>query len=397
MTKAKKMGLIFISLLLLAAISVGVVFKAKARNSVETVAAAIEQQEKLSVNAKSGLLMDFDTGTIVFEQNADERMPIASMVKIMTLTLCFEEMQKGELKVDSDIVASSNATSMGGSQAFLDTGASYKLDELLKTIIVASANDSCVAIAEHISGSVEEFVIRMNEKAKNLGMENTNFANCTGLPSPNGYSSAKDVALMTKEMLKHDAFYDYSTVWMFDLVHPCGRITELSNTNKLTKHYNGCDGGKTGFTNEAKYCLSATAKRGQTRLISVVMGAETSKVRNGENSKLFNYGFANYETRLLVDKGENLLDPVVVAKGKQPCVNLLTDSQLHYFGKKGKLEVVYNHNLQTLKAPVAVGQEAGELAVTVDGVEVGTVKLVTENAVGKKSYLDYLNDTIANW
>jgi len=394
MTKAKKIGAFLLAMLMLAGAIIGILVKAQGQQGAYALLDT-KAETALSVNAKSGLLMDFNTGTIVFEQNSSKRMPIASMVKIMTLTLVFEEIEKGNLTVDTDIVATSNATSMGGSQAFLDTNASYKTGELIRTIVVSSANDSCVALAEHICGSADDFVARMNEKAASLGLVDTNFANCTGLPSPNGYSSAKDVAIMTRELLRHPIFYNYAKEWMFDFVHPCGRITQLSNTNKLVRAYEGCDGGKTGFTNEAMYCLSATAKRGNTRLISVVMGANTSKERNAENAKLFNFGFANFETRQLVARGEVLEQPAMVNKGKADSVNILTDGDLFHFAKRAKREVTKEVIVNKLVAPITTGQEAGELIVRLDGEEVGRVKLVTESEVAKKGYLDYVNDAIA--
>ncbi len=366
--------------------------------NVGAFAAPKEQEQSLKVNAKSGLLMDFNTGTVVFEQNSKDRMPIASMVKIMTLLLTFEEIDAGNLTLDTDIVASENATSMGGSQAFLDTGSSYKLEELIKSIVVGSANDSCVAVAEHISGDVTSFVERMNEKAAALGMENTNFVNCTGLPAPNQYCCAHDVGLMTREMLSHKQFYDFSTVWMFDFKHPSGRVTQLSNTNKLIRAYEGCDGGKTGFTNEAMYCLSATAKRGNTRLISVVMGAETSKIRNGENAKLFNYGFANYETRLLVAKGAQTTGDYEVNKGKVKTVKGVAKNDLYSFVKKNsKAEVVIEECVDPISAPLTAGDKIGTLKVTVDGAEIGTVDLLSESDSAKVGYLDILDDVIARW
>ncbi|MCL2847306.1 MAG: D-alanyl-D-alanine carboxypeptidase [Firmicutes bacterium] len=353
-----------------------------------------KEETTIKVNAKSGLLMDYHTGEVVFEQNADARMPIASMVKIMTLSLVFEEIEKGNLSLETDVVASSNATAMGGSQAFLDTGASYKAGELIKTIVVSSANDSCMALAEHIAGSSDDFVSRMNDRAMALGMKDTNFANCTGLPSPNGYSSARDVATMTREMLKYQNFFLYSREWLFNFQHPCGRVTELSNTNKLVRFYEGCDGGKTGFTNEAMYCLSATAKRGATRLISVVMGANTSKERNTENSKLFNFGFANYETRQLVISGTVLEEQVKVEKGKQDFITVKTDGDLFFFSKRGKREVGVEVIVDKVNAPVSVGQKVGEMIVSLDGTEAGRVGLVSEVSVDKKGYLDFVNDMI---
>ena len=205
-------------------------------------------EEPLAAKAKAAVLMDAESGTIITEKNPTERVPIASMVKIMTLNIAFEEIEAGRLGYDDDVTASEYATSMGGSQAFLDTGSTYKVGELIKSIVVASANDSCVAIAEHISGSVPAFVERMNSTAGAWGMENTNFVNCTGLPAPNGYSSAGDAAIMFRRLIGHKDFFEFANVWMFDFVHPSGRVTQLSNTNKLVRFYEGCDGGKTGFT-----------------------------------------------------------------------------------------------------------------------------------------------------
>jgi len=239
--------------------------------------------------------------------------------------------------------------------------------------------------------------VRMNEKAASLGMVDTNFANCTGLPSPNGYSSAKDVGLMTRELIRHDVFFTYAKEWMFDFLHPSGRTTSLSNTNKLVRFYEGCDGGKTGFTNEAMYCLSATAKRGNTRLISVVMGSPTSKERNAENAKLFNYGFANYETRPLVQKGQVMHDPVRVEKGKEPMVNLITEQDLYHFAKKGPCEVELVPITAPIAAPVHTGQVAGELVVKLDGAEIGRINLLAERDIAQKTYLDFVNDLVAAW
>ena len=394
MKTLKKVALSLIAVLLLGIIAVTTAANAGAFAAPEQSG----QAQALSVNAKSGLLMDYDTGTVVFEQNATDRMPIASMVKIMTLLITFEEIDAGNLTLDDDIVASENATSMGGSQAFLDTGSSYKLGELIKSIVVGSANDSCVAVAEHICGDVSSFVARMNEKAALLGMENTNFVNCTGLPAPNQYCCARDVGVMTREMLSHKQFYDFSTIWMFDFAHPSGRVTQLSNTNKLIRAYEGCDGGKTGFTNEAMYCLSATAKRGNTRLISVVMGAQTSKIRNGENAKLFNYGFANYETRKIVEKGTVTETEFAVEKGKVKTVKGVAGDDFYSFVKKNApKDVVLEECVEKISAPVNAGDKIGVIKILSNGTEIGEVDLLSEAASDKIGYLDILDDMIEKW
>lgn len=350
------------------------------------------------INAKSALLMDYDSGKIVYSQNTQERLPIASMVKIMTLLLSFEQIEAGNLNYSDEIVASLNATSMGGSQAFLDTNSAYKAEELIKSIVVGSANDSCVAMAEHINGSVEGFVLAMNAKAKELKMENTNFINCTGLPADGQYSCAADVALMTRELLSHKDFYKFSTVWMFDFQHPGGRFTSLSNTNKLLKAYEGCDGGKTGFTNEAMFCLSATAKRGNMRLISVVCGAQTSKIRNGENAKLFNYGFANYETKQLVFKGVAIDGDYPVSMGKIKTVQAIPATDYFTFLKKSdKNELRMEKSINALCAPVQEGAKIGEIKIFDGQEQVGSVDLISSTSVAKISYLDLVDDFIANW
>lgn len=384
--KKKLLILISLSLVLVISLSYFGVVQVKA----ETTA--------LSINAKSSLLMDFSTGKIVHEQNSFERLPIASMVKIMTLLLCFEQIDSGNLSFDTKIIASANATSMGGSQAFLDTNAEYKTDELLKSIIVASANDSCVAMAEHISGSVDGFVTKMNEKSESLGLKDTYYVNCTGLPAANQYSCANDVAIMTRELIKHKDFFEFSKVWMFDFAHPSGRITQLTNTNKLIRAYEGCDGGKTGFTNEALSCLSATAKRGETRFISVVIGAKDSKTRNGEIAKLLNYGFANFETKQIVFKNQNLPDEIKVNGGKQKTITIKTNDDYFYFVKKGaKPDIKITTEINKLSAPIKQDDIIGKMIIEIDGQSVGEVSLSSNDDVKKISYMDIIDDMIMGW
>ena len=364
-----------------------------------TVTANAEQTvSALDIKARSALLMDYDTGTIVFAKNEKERMPIASMVKIMTLLLALEDIDAGKLSVDDTVRASENAASMGGSQAFLDAGSDYTVNELLKSIVVGSANDSCVAIAEHISGSVDTFVARMNEKAKSLGMLDTRFINCTGLPGAEQYCCAHDVALMTRALISHEKFFDYSKVWMFDFAHPSGIVTQLSNTNKLIRAYEGCDGGKTGFTNDAKFCLSATAKRGDTRLISVVCGAESSKVRNAQNAALFNFGFANYETKQVVKAGIATDTEYSVSGGKESAIKAVPAADKFVFLKKGDTPALeYNYEISELRAPIESGDVIGTLKVTNKGEAVCEVPLVSDRTVLKSGYLDIVDDFIANW
>ncbi len=352
----------------------------------------------LSVNAKAAILMDADSGTVVFEKAPTERLQIASMVKIMTLNLIFEEIENGNLSYDTLVTASEHATSMGGSQAFLDANCQYKTSELIKSIIVASANDSCVAMAEHISGSVPAFVDKMNEKAAQLGMENTLFVNCTGLPAPNQYSCASDVAKMMKRLISHDSFFDFSKVWTFDFCHPSGRVTELTNTNKLVRFYEGCDGGKTGFTSEALSCLSATAMRGESRFICVVIGAPNSKERNAQVSSLFNYGFANFENKTYFTEGEVICDSIKVENGKASVVAGVASKNLSVFVKKGENNnFVVTNEFYDVKAPVKRGDVIGEVKI-VNGEElVGSASILAAESVEKKGFQDILHDIADKW
>lgn len=349
-------------------------------------------------NAKSALLMDYNTGKVLYSQNINERRPIASMVKIMTLILIYEEIEKGNLSLEDNIVVSENAASMGGSQAFLDANTEYNVGELITSIVVASANDSCVALAEHISGSVDNFVIRMNEKANQLGLNDTKFVNCTGLPAPNQYSTAADVAVMFKELIKHDLFFRDSKIWMYDFKHPCGRVTQLTNTNKLVRFYNGCDGGKTGFTTEALSCLAATAKRGDTRLISVIIAAPNAKTRNAEVSKMLNYGFANFETRQILFGRIKLEQQAKVDNGRQEYVDVAPECDYFYLTKKGeKLDYTTKVELNSINAPVQKGQCVGKISIYINEEKIAEVNAIALTDVKKAGYLDIVEKLVSKW
>lgn len=343
----------------------------------------------------SVLLADAGTGTVLFEQNAKEHRPIASMVKIMTLLLVFENAENGNLSYDEEITVSENAASMGGSQAFLDAHAAYLCDDLIKSIVVASANDSCVALAERIAGSVDGFVARMNEKAAQLGMNDSNFVNCTGLPAPNQYSCAYDAAIMFDELIKHERYFDYADVWMFDFHHPSGRDTVLTNTNKMIRSYEGCDGGKTGFTNEAMYCLSATAKRGDTRLIGVITGADTSKHRNAEMSELFDFGFANYSTKQVIFGGQELPERLEVASSRERSVGVAPARDGFYLTERGQeKDVSFICEYDEISLPLASGSVVGRIKAVADGVTVAESDLVTTGDLNKMTYFDIVGELI---
>lgn len=355
----------------------------------------ISAAEPPEFSAPSVVLADAGTGTVLYEQNSKEHRPIASMVKIMTLLIVFDNAENGNLAFDEKITVSENAASMGGSQAFLDAHAEYLADELIKSIVVASANDSCVALAERISGSVEGFVSEMNNKAVELGMNDTNFVNCTGLPAPNQYSCAYDAAIMFGELIKHERYFDYAKVWMFDFRHPSGRDTVLTNTNKMIRSYEGCDGGKTGFTNEAMYCLSATAKRGDTRLIGVITGADTSKNRNSQMSKLFDFGFANYNTKQVIFGGQELPEKLEIPSSKEKTVGVAPEKDGFYLTERGEeKDVSYICEYYDITLPLAAGSKVGKIKAVADGKTVAESELVTTGNLNKMTYFDIVGEII---
>lgn len=355
------------------------------------------ERNSFAQTSKSALLIDADSETVIYEKNTKEHLPIASMVKIMTLCVAFEEIESRQIPFDETVVASENAASMGGSQAFLDANANYSLDELLKSIVVASANDSCVAISEYLFGSVNEFVDRMNERAKNWGMNDTVFVNCTGLPQEGQYSCASDVAIMFKKLMKYDKFFEYAKTWTYKFKHPSGRTTELTNTNKLIRFYDGCDGGKTGYTNEARSCVTVTAQRGDTRYICVVIGAENSKTRNKEVSELLNYGFANYSTKLVLRQGECVGDFSVV-NGKVGTIKGIAENDCAIFVKNGS-DCAYDivTNVDTITAPVLKGDVIGKISIIVDNKEYKTINLIADSNCEQKEYGDIVKDFIKRW
>lgn len=380
-------------------LSIFSVFSAVVKTSDIAKLVNANQDTSVSITAKAAYVKDFDSGTELFAYNGNVRLPIASMAKIMTLLLCYEHIDSGALTMNDSITVSENASSMGGSQAFLDANKQYKVSDLMKTIVITSANDSCVAMAEHISGSVETFVADMNQKALSLKMENTKFANCTGLPAPDSYSCAKDVATMMTELVKHKDYFLHSKIWMDKLVHHDGRETELTNTNKLSRFYDGCDAGKTGYTSEAGHCLSASAKRNDMRLISVVIGASDSKVRFAEISKLFNWGFANYENKLIVDCKNNLEKTLPVKRGKKAEVLARAKENIAIFkARKEELKdiKVCQENYK-IKAPIKIGDVVGKITVMYDGQPFKSVDIIASEKVDKKGYKDIIKDMFDYW
>lgn len=353
----------------------------------------------LEIKAKSAYVMDVSGENVVYAKDETTRLPIASMCKIMTLVLCFDEIEKGNLSLDDTVQVSERASSMGGSQVFLEAGGEYTVGELIKSIVVCSANDSCVAMAEKIAGSESLFTERMNARAKELGGENTLFANCTGLPKEPQYSCAKDVALFLKELIRHDEYFLFSKIWTDRFTHPKGRYTDISNTNRLVRFYDGCDGGKTGFTNQAGFCLAATAKRGGLRMISVVIGEKTSDERFRDIRTTFDYAFANYTVKTVVDCNNPLPQKATVSGGKCRYVAVKPERDSSIVSKKGTQEsVTLDVRLSKgVKAPVKVGDKVGEIVVYRDGIEIDRVKLVACESAKKADLMDRMKEIAENW
>ena len=341
--------------------------------------------------------MDCDTETIIFEKEIDKKLPIASMVKMMTIYLTLNEIEDGNLSLDKKVTISENASGMGGSQVFIDPYVSYTVENLLKSVIMSSANDSSVALAEEISGSESSFVNKMNSTAKNLGMNNTLYCNCTGLPAPEQYSTAYDCAVLLRNLIKYDLYHKYSNIWMDELVHPSGRKTELVNTNKLVKYYNGCDCGKTGSTSEAGYCLTSSAIRDNMRLICVVIGSDSGKERFKESTNLFNYGFANYENRKLISKTV-VLTNVSTTRCKQKEANIVSVKDYYVFDKKGnKSSYDVSYSLPNKIGATKVGEIVGQVIVLKDGNVVEKIDLTVLDNIDGMSFKDNVFQIIENW
>lgn len=356
-----------------------------------------EKEISLKISAKAGLLLDYQSGNVLYEKNSTERLPIASMTKLATLAVVFESIDKGILKETDDVVVSKKAAHIGGSSAFLDTGSTYRVNELIKSIIIASANDSSVALAEHISGSEDVFVSKMNKLVSTLNLNNTNFVNCTGLPAENHYSSARDIAEIYKKVCNNEIYKRYAKIWLDDFVHPSGRKTKLTNTNKLIRTYEGVEGGKTGFTNAARFCLTASARRGNIRLIGVVIGANDSKTRTADMTTLFNYGFENFDHKMVL----NAEIPVTIAPV------LKTEEKIEVYPSRNvsilinKLEnktFTTDYVLNQIKAPVKAGGVVGKLFVfDENNMVVDEIDLIVRKSIEEISLKERLKKLIVAW
>ena len=352
----------------------------------------MKAEAPITLTSPSAILCEASTGQVIFEKNADERRPVASVNKVMTILLTLEAVDEGRVSLEDQVTVSPRAASMGGSQAFLDAGERYKLSELLKTVIVASANDSAVALAEHLAGTEESFVRLMNTRAEELGLTNTHYANCTGLPAQEHYTTARDVAKLSAQLDLHPIYYRYSTIWMDEIKHRGGRVTSLTNTNRLIRFYPGCDGYKTGSTNEARYCVSATAKKEGMRLIAVVLGTPAGQTRFDEARAMLEYGFANVQLVTPIAQGQALDMTVPVRLGGRDEVSVLsggTCSLLERRGEKNALSLEAAL-VEKVNAPVYAGDVLGEIRVKRGDEVVAVVPAVAGEDVQLPGMVDAL-------
>lgn len=349
---------------------------------MQSVAVFAEGNTDLGLNAKSAILMEESTGNILYESNPDERLPIASVTKVMTMLLIMEAVDSGKISLDDMVTVSENAMSYGGSTMFLETGEQLTVNDMLKGIAVASANDGCVAMAEHLAGSESAFVDMMNEKAKELGMENTHFMNTNGLDEDDHYSSARDVAIMSRELMKHETIFNYTSIWMDTLR---GGKFQLANTNKLIRFYDGANGLKTGSTSKALCCLSAAAKRNDMQLIAVVLGAPTSAERFASAKSLLDYGFANYAVNTQITAGDEV-QKIAVEKGVDKEVGVVAGDSCSTLVKKGQEDNITKEIKidETITAPIEAGQKIGTMTISRDSEVIADIDLNASSAVEKK-------------
>lgn len=378
--------------------------RAQNNSTDETIQENSSQQPETAdlIQAPSGILMEAQTGTVIYQKDQDTRRSPASITKIMTLILIFDALEKGNLKMDDVVTTSAHARSMGGSQVFLEEGETQTVETLIKCIVIASGNDASVAMAEHICGSEQEFVRHMNERAAELGMENTNFEDCCGLTeSTNHYTSARDIAIMSRELItKYPKILEYSSIWMENITHVTRQGSSefgLTNTNKLIRSYEGCVGLKTGSTSIAKYCLSAVAKRNGITLIAVVMAAPDYKVRFKDAASMLNYGFS--KCSLYIDQKMQALPEVPVRKGKEKTVPLTYQEQFQYLSTDGQNISDVKRKLRIhreVDAPIKKGSKAGEMIYSAGDRELGRVDILYDKTVPKATYMDALKTVLEN-
>ena len=367
---------------------------------INIVSANEDNGLSLGTSAKSVVLMEASTGEIIYQRNANEKLHPASMTKMMSMLLIMEAIEKGNIKWNDMVTASENASSMGGSQILLETGEKMSVDDLFKGIAIASGNDAVVALAEKVAGTEESFVKMMNDKAKELGLKNTNFKNPHGLDATDHYSSAYDMAMIGKELVKHEKVLEYSSIYEYYLRDGTDRKTWLVNTNKLVRFYDGVDGLKTGYTKEAGYCLTATAFKNGMRIIAVVMGEPDSKTRNKEVTELLDYAYAQYDLDTIISS-KKVIGKKAVNKGKQKYAELILKEDATSLIKKGEKSenISYEVNIDKLNAPIKVGDVVGELTLKKDNKIIKNINITVKENIEKANFIDlylmYIKDIIS--
>lgn len=338
----------------------------------------------LAKESKSSIMIEAETGKVLFEKNADAKYPPASMTKIMTLLLTMEAIDNNIIKLSDEVTISKNASDMGGSQILLETGEVMTVEDLLKGVCIASGNDAAVALAEYIAGSESVFVEQMNKRAKELGLKNTHFINPHGLDESDHYSSSRDMAIMARELVKHKKILEYTSIYETYLRENLSTKIWLVNTNKLVRFYKGVDGLKTGFTNNAGYCLTATAEKNQMRIITVIMGSETSEIRTKETKELLDYAYAQYTQDILLEKTK-ILGKVKVLNGKEKYSQIVLKENIKNLRKKSEKRInpTYKLKLKKVKAPIKKGDNIGTAYVYLNNKKIKEVPL-TINKTNKK-------------
>lgn len=362
-------------------------------------AAPLETGEPISLTSPSAVLAETSTGTIIFEKNANEKRQVASVTKLMTALLLLEELDSGAITLKDQVTVSKKAASMQGSQALLDAGAVYSLEELLKCTAMASANDAAVALAEYVSGTEEIFVARMNERAAELGMENTVYMNCTGLPADGQYTTARDVVTVSCEVSRHPQYHQYASIWIDTLKHPSGRVTDLTNTNRLVRFYEGCDGFKTGSTDAAKYCVSATAEKNGMRLVAVVLGTPKSQTRFDEARAMLDYGFATYKRMAIARAGDLLGQQVQVTRGSRDTVDVALGTGLSMLLRTGQeKQLQFEVELpESVQAPILQGDTLGTVRVVLNGTVVAKLPCVAAYDVRLPGFMEGFMKILDTW
>lgn len=356
----------------------------------------VKAEESLTLDSSSAILIDQQSGKVLFEKNSHDKLPMASMTKVMSMLIIMENIENGNLKYEDKVIISKNASGMGGSQVFLQEGEEYKVKDLLKCIAVSSANDAVVAMAEKISGSVDAFVKLMNKKAKELGLENTNFANPHGLDNENHYSTASDMAIMSRELLKHEDILKFTSIYEDYLTKPDGSQVWLVNTNRLVRFYEGVDGLKTGYTTEAGYCLTATAKKNNLRLISVVMRSTSSDARSKDTATLLTYGFNSFKSNTIFKK-DQALGEIKVESGKVNKVKVyLKEDVTEILGvteKKGAYSV--NIKVKKIKAPKKKNSVVGKAEIIdSDGNIIREVDVIIKEDLIKAGFINHFKNNM---